>query len=121
MSYRTREVLEALLADAQAARPERLRVDGGMAASEVFLQCLAEALGQPVERPETVQATALGAAYLAGVGAGVWSSIDDVRHAWRSGGIFEPRTGTDERESRFHAWQQAVSAARLGAGPHSPL
>jgi glycerol kinase len=120
IAFRAREVLEALLADAQATRPERLRVDGGMAANDVFLQCLADALGQPVERPETVQATALGAAYLAGVGAGVWSSIDDVRHAWRSGGIFAPRTGTDERESRFAAWQQAVAAARLGAGPHSP-
>jgi glycerol kinase len=113
----TREALETLLTDAQAVAPERLRVDGGMAASDVFLQCLADVLGRPVERPETVQATALGAAYLAGLGAGVWAGLDDMRHAWRSGGVFEPRLGADEREARFHAWQQAVSAARLGATP----
>ena len=115
--YRTREVLDTLLSDAQTARPERLRVDGGMAANDVFLQCLADVLGSPVERPETVQATALGVAYLAGMGAGVWSGIDDVRHAWRSGGVFTPRLAVDEREARFAAWQQAIAAARLGSGP----
>jgi len=119
IAYRTREALEALLNDAQAPRPERLRVDGGVAANDFFLQCLADVLGSPVERPETVQATALGVAYLAGMGVGVWNGIDDVRHAWRSGGVFEPRIGADECESRFHAWQQAVAAARLGAGPRS--
>jgi glycerol kinase len=117
IAYRTREALDALLEDAQAARPERLRVDGGMAASDVFLQFLADALGFPIERPETVQATALGAAYLAGMGTGVWGGIDDVRHAWRSGGIFEPRCSEDERGGRFASWRQAIAAARLGAGP----
>lgn len=119
IAYRTREVLEALLNDAQAPRPERLRVDGGVAANDFFLQCLADVLGSPIERPETVQATALGVAYLAGMGVGVWRGIDDVRHAWRSGGVFEPRLGADERESRFHAWRQAVAAAQLGAGPRT--
>jgi glycerol kinase len=117
IAYRTREALETLLEDAQAPRPARLRVDGGVAANDFFLQGLADVLGSPVERPETVQATALGVAYLAGTGVGVWSGIDDVRHAWRSGGVFEPRLGADAREARFHAWQQAIAAARLGAGP----
>jgi glycerol kinase len=117
IAYRTREALDALLSDAQRERPERLRVDGGMAANDVFLQYLADALGSPVERPEPVQATALGVAYLAGMGVGVWSGIDDVRDAWRSGGVFTPRVGADERESRLRGWQQAVAAARLGAGP----
>ena len=119
IAYRTREALDALLGDTQMPRPERLRVDGGVAANDVFLQFLADTLGTAVERPEPVQATALGAAYLAGMGAGVWSGIDDVRHAWRSGGVFTPRGGADEREARFHTWQQAVAAARLGAGPRS--
>jgi glycerol kinase len=117
IAYRTREALEVLLSDAQAARPERLRVDGGMAANDVFLQCLADALGSPVERPETVQATALGVAYLAGMGVGVWDGIDDVRHAWRSGGVFTPRLSADEREARFAGWQQIISTARLGPWP----
>ena len=115
VAYRTREVLETLMTDAQAPRPQCLRVDGGVAANDVFLQFLADTLGVAVERPETVQATALGAAYLAGLGAGVWRSIDEVRHAWRSGGVFAPKLAAAERDGRFHAWQQAVAAARLGA------
>jgi glycerol kinase len=117
ITFRTREALDALLNDAQSARPERLRVDGGVAANDTFLQYLADVLGTPIERPETVQATALGVAYFAGMGVGVWGGIDDVRHAWRSGGVFEPRLSADEREARLHAWQQAVAAARLGSGP----
>jgi glycerol kinase len=117
IAYRTREALDALLNDAQAERPERLRVDGGVAANDVFLQYLADVLGSPVERPETVQATALGVAYFAGMGVGVWKGIDDVRHAWRSGGVFTPRLDADRREASYQAWQQAVGAARLGAGP----
>ncbi|MGH7789754.1 MAG: FGGY family carbohydrate kinase [Candidatus Binatia bacterium] len=120
VAFRTREALDVLLADAQFERPARLRVDGGAAANDFFLQSLADTLGIPVERPEPVQATALGAAYLAGLAAGVWKSLDDVRHAWRSGGVFTPRVSADERESRFAAWQQAISAAQLGAGPKSP-
>jgi glycerol kinase len=117
ITFRTREALDALLNDAQAARPDRLRVDGGVAANDVFLQYLADVLGSPVERPETVQATALGVAYFAGMAAGVWQGLDDVRHAWRSGGVFTPRVGADERDARFHNWQRAVAAARFGAGP----
>ncbi len=119
IAFRTAEVLETLLADAGAGAPARLRVDGGVAANDVFLQALADTLGHPVERPETVQATGLGAAYLAGMGAGVWNGIDDVRHAWRSGGVFEPRLSADERATRLATWQQAVAAARLGAGPRA--
>jgi len=119
IAYRTREALDTLLDDAQAPRPERLRVDGGVAANDIFLQCLADTLGSPVERPETVQATALGVAYLAGMGVGVWNGIDDVRHAWRSGGVFTPRLSADERDARFHGWQRAVAAAQLGSGPPS--
>ena len=117
IAYRTAEVLDALLADTGTTPPARLRIDGGVAANDVFLQCLADSLGHPVERPETVQATALGAAYLAGMGAGVWSGIDDVRHAWRSGGVFEPRLSAAERAERLATWQRAVQAAQLGAGP----
>jgi glycerol kinase len=117
IAFRTAEVFDTLLADAGAAPLARLRVDGGVAANDVFLQCLADFLGQAVERPATVQATALGAAYLAGMGSGVWKGLDDVRHAWRSGGVFEPRIGADERAARLAAWQRAVQAAQLGAGP----
>jgi glycerol kinase len=69
-------------------------------------------IGFQADRPHTVQASGLGAAYLAGLATGVWRSLDDVRHAWRSGRIFEPRWSSDERETRFKNWQRAIAAAR---------
>ena len=112
IAFRTREVLETLLEDAQTVRPEVLHVDGGAAANDFLMQSLADVLGQPVERPETVQATALGVAYLAGMAAGVWSGLDDVRHCWRSGGTFAPRWSADERESRYQEWRRHLPACR---------
>jgi glycerol kinase len=114
IACRSREALEALLDDMQAPPPEVLRVDGGAAANDFLLQSLANVLGRPVERPETVQASALGAAYLAGIACGVWSGIDELRHAWRSGGVFEPKWSEDERQERFARWQRAADAAKLG-------
>jgi glycerol kinase len=112
IAYRSREVLETLLEDADLPAPARLRVDGGAAANDVLLQHLANVLGLPVERPESLQASALGAAYLAGLATGVWQSTDELRAAWRSGGVFEPHWSQDERDTRFHAWQKAIAAAR---------
>lgn len=114
IAYRTREALDALLADVGVARPACLRVDGGAAANDFLLQSLADTLGVAVERPETVQATGLGVAYLAGIAAGVWVGIDEVRDAWRSGGRFEPRISADQRDQRFNDWQRKIDAARLG-------
>ncbi len=116
IAFRSREVLETLLEDAAAPAPAVLRADGGAAANDFLLQALANTLGIPVERPQVVQATALGAAYLAGLAVGVWSSLDELRDRWRSGGRFEPHGSVDERESRFQAWRKAVDAARHGMG-----
>ncbi len=115
IAYRTREALDALLTDVAVDRPARLRVDGGAASNDFLLQTMADTLGVEVERPETVQATSLGIAYLAGIGTGVWSGIDDLRAAWRSGGVFEPRVSPDDSESRYQDWRRKVEAARLGA------
>lgn len=114
IAYRTREALDALLIDVGVPLPERLRVDGGAAANDFLLQSLADTLGIPVERPETVQATGLGVAFLAGIAAGVWGGLDDVRNTWRSGGIFEPRIAADQREQRFSDWRNRIGAAQLG-------
>lgn len=114
IAYRSREALDAVCEDAGMARPAVLRVDGGAAANDFLLQGLADILGQAVERPETVQASALGCAYLAGMAAGVWNGIDELRGAWRSGGVFEPRWSADEREARFAAWRKTIAAADIG-------
>ena len=112
IAYRSREVLQTLLEDASTPAPTRLRVDGGAAANDFLLQHLANVLGLPVERPHSVQASALGAAYLAGLAVGVWSSPAELQLAWRRGGTFEPHWSADQRDSRFHSWQKAVVAAR---------
>lgn len=112
IAYRSREVLETLLEDAATPTPQCLRVDGGAAANDFLLQHLADVLGVPVERPSSVQATALGAAYLAGLAVDVWQNLDALTQAWRSGGVFEPRWNADRRETTFHNWRKTIAAAR---------
>lgn len=112
IAFRTREVLETLLADTGTQPPERLRVDGGAASNDFLLQRLADVTGIPVERPQSVQASALGAAYLAGLAAGVWNSLSALRAAWKSGGVFEPRCSRDQADAEFEAWQQLTAAVK---------
>lgn len=112
IAWRCREVYDALRADCPHEAPALLRVDGGASRNDVLLQAQADALGVPVERPEAVQASALGAAYLAGLATGVWQSTDELRGAWRCARRFEPRLDADEREQRFAAWRKHVGAAR---------
>lgn len=112
IAYRSREVLDTLLEDSSTSPPSRLRVDGGAATNDFLLQHLANVLGLPVERPQSVQASALGVAYLAGLATGVWPDLAALKRAWRSGGIFEPRWSQDQRDTLFHRWQKALAAAR---------
>jgi glycerol kinase len=79
------------------------------------MQFQADLLGVPVVVPEVAQTTALGAAFLAGVGAGVWSQ-GRVRDLWREGARYEPAMSEDERESRRARWAQAVERAKGWAG-----
>src|SRR5262249_47052395 len=92
--------------------PRALRADGGAARNDVLLQEQADALGLPVERPEVVDAAALGAAYLAGLATGLWRDTDELRHAWRRQRVFEPRLGDDERAERLARWRRHVATAR---------
>jgi glycerol kinase len=112
IAYRSREVLDTLLEDSGTPCPQRLRVDGGAAANDFLLQHLANVLGIAVERPLSVQASALGTAYLAGLATGVWRGLDELKSAWRSGRIFEPQWSSDQRDTTFHSWQKAIGAAR---------
>jgi glycerol kinase len=112
IAYRTRQVLQTLLEDASVDKPERLRVDGGAAANDFLLQQLADIIGIPVERPKSVQASALGAAYLAGWAVGVWDSLDTMRAAWRSGGVFEPKVRRDQADVGFERWRKAIESVR---------
>jgi glycerol kinase len=82
----------------------------------VLLQAQADALGFPVERAPVLEAAALGAAYLAGLATGVWTSTDELLAAWRPARTFEPIQPAAEREERFARWRAHVPAARLEQG-----
>jgi glycerol kinase len=88
-----------------------LRVDGGASANDLLCQLQADQLGVPVERPEIIETTALGAAFLAGLGVGVWESTDDLRETWRLDARFEPTENAGARaaaDAAYALWQEGV-------------
>ncbi len=110
------ELLTAMNADLPQPVTE-LRVDGGAAANDLLMQMQADLTGVPVVRPAVLETTALGAAYLAGVGAGVWASTDEVASLWRADRTFEPRMREDERTARRAQWSRAVERSLGWAAP----
>lgn len=105
--FQTRDLLEAMAADG-AARPEALRVDGGMTRNGWAMQFLADMLNVPVERPVFAETTVAGAAALAGLGAGLYRSRDAIADRWKRDCAFEPRMSPGEREERYAGWRNAV-------------
>ncbi len=116
VAFQTRDLVDAMLADWPAAADGRtvLRVDGGMAASDWTMQRLADLLGVAVDRPPVTETTARGAAYLAGLAAGVCPPPDEFARAWRLDRRFEPSMPEAERDRRYAAWQDAVRRTRTG-------
>jgi len=107
MCYQTRDVLEAMTADS-GVPVKTLRVDGGAVVNNLLMQFQADILGVPVQRPTVAETTALGAAYLAGLATGFWSSQAEVAEHWAIDRTFEPKMGSDERESLYAGWKRAV-------------
>jgi len=107
MAYQTADVVAAMSADAGMELSE-LRVDGGAAANDLLCRFQADVLGVAVVRPRITETTVLGAAFLAGLGAGVWSSLDDVADVWQLDRRFEPRMGEAERARLLTGWREAV-------------
>jgi glycerol kinase len=108
VAFQTREVLDAVNADAALALRE-LRVDGGMVANDTLMQIQADIIGIPVVRPAVIETTALGAAYAAGLAVGFWSGLDELRANWREDRRWEPAIGAEEREERLGQWKKAVA------------
>jgi len=106
--YQTRDLLQAMEADG-ATRPSALRVDGGMVGNDWLMQFLSDMLALPVERPVVSQTTALGAAYLAGLGAGVFSSLEELSEKWQPDTHFQPQMPEPLRDSLYQGWREAVS------------
>jgi glycerol kinase len=109
MAFGSAELLQAMVRGAGLSVPV-FRVDGGAAANDWLMQFQADLLGLPVERPDLVETTALGAAGLAGLALGVWSSVDEFL-AGRSYAVFPPAGGAAERDRRLAGWRRAVEAA----------
>ena len=111
IAFQTRDVLAAI-EDESGIRLGALRADGGASRNDLLMQIQADVLGRPVVRSAVAETTALGAAYLAGLGVGVWPNLDEIANRWRSDRTFEPAMASDEREQRYAGWQRAVERAK---------
>jgi glycerol kinase len=110
MAYQTRDVVEAMERDAGSPLRE-LRVDGGAVVMDVLCQFQADLLGIPVRRPRQTETTALGAAFLAGLGAGLWTD-GDLKDLWKLDREFEPNMSRDQASSLQAEWRRAVQRSR---------
>ena len=115
MAYQTRDVVEAMEQDAGEPLRE-LRVDGGAVVMDVLCQFQADLLGIPVRRPRQTETTALGAAFLAGLGAGLWNDAD-LADLWKLDREFEPKMSRDQADSLQSEWRRAVERSRRWSLP----
>ncbi len=104
--YQTKDLIRAIQND--GAHLKTLRVDGGMVVNDWVMQFLADILDVTVDRPKITETTALGAAYLAGLQTGVYSSLEEIAKLWECEHRFEPRMGPSLRESLYAGWIDAV-------------
>jgi glycerol kinase len=118
IAFQVADLVDAMRADAPVPGTE-LRVDGGAAANGLLLQFQADLLGMPVVRPLVTETTALGAAYLAGLGAGVWRDAAELESRVRPDCRVEPRLAPADAEARRARWREAIARARGWAEPTS--
>lgn len=108
--YQTKDLQKAMESD--GLRPSTIRVDGGMAANNFVMQRLADLLGSQVDRPQSTETTALGAAYLAGLQCGVYAGLDDITALWQLDRSFEPTKDKQWRDGHYQRWLEAVQRTR---------
>jgi glycerol kinase len=111
MAYQVRDVVDAMARSANTTVAE-LRVDGGASVMDLLLQLQADQLGVPVCRPVVTESTALGAAFAAGLGEGVWSSTAEVLSSWQEQRRFEPSGPRELADIGHHDWTRAVERSR---------
>lgn len=115
IAYQSAALLSAMQLDAaqaQLSNIKQLRVDGGACKNNLLMQFQADLLGIPVVRPEIIETTVMGAAYLAGLSAGIYGSTSDIEDIWRVERIFEPRISRPQALELMQGWEQAVRQAR---------
>ena len=111
IAFQVYDIVKAMEADA-GAQTRELRVDGGASMSDYLMQTQADIFGFNIVRPKTVETTALGAAYLAGLATGYWDSIDGIRKQWKIDKTFTPQLPPERVKEMLHYWHKAVNAAR---------
>ncbi len=116
IAFQSAEVLDAMERDSGVTLNE-LRVDGGGSANDLMMQFQADILGVPVVRPKVTETTALGAAYLAGLAVGYWTSMDQLGAQWHVDRRFEPAMSADERDTRKARWAKAVARSAAWEDP----
>lgn len=110
LAYQTKDVLAAMEADSQLSL-KKLRVDGGAVRNDFLMQFQSDILAVPVERPMLNETTALGAAYLAGLAIGYWSSMEEIAVHWNVEKMFNPKMAESKREELYGGWKKAIQAA----------
>ena len=108
VGFQTRDLLEAMQGDYAGASETVLRVDGGMTASDWTMQFLSDILGAPVDRPKVLETTALGAAWLAGMKAGIYPDQEGFAKTWALERQFSPTMDDDARSAKYARWRDAV-------------
>jgi glycerol kinase len=111
IAYQSADLVEAMELDSGVGL-SALRVDGGAARNDLLLQFQADLLGVPVVRPRIIETTALGAAYLAGLGAGFWDDAAELDAHWQAERTFEPAMSRDQAQAMRSTWQRAVERAK---------
>lgn len=106
-AYQTRDVVDAMVADAGIQLSE-LRVDGGMVRNELLMQFQADILGVPTVRPVVSETTSLGAAYAAGLAVGYWGSQEEIAQYWKEAKRWTPQMPSDQRDALYAGWKKAV-------------
>ncbi|MFS3129727.1 glycerol kinase GlpK [Nocardioides sp. Bht2] len=107
IAYEVRDVMETMGRDAAT-----LRVDGGAASNDLLCQVQADQLGVNVQRPRFVESTAIGAAFLAGLGTGVWASTDELRATWQVEATFTPKSERSQIDAGYRRWLDAVERSK---------
>ncbi|NIF05388.1 glycerol kinase GlpK [Chryseobacterium sp. Tr-659] len=111
IAFQVYDIVKAMEADSGRASLE-LRVDGGASASDLLMQIQSDIFGFKITRPETLETTALGAAYLAGLAVGYWKSVDEIQAQWIVDKDFHPQLEKEKVEKMIHSWKRAVSRAQ---------
>ena len=110
MALQIFELADAMRLDSGRDIPA-FKVDGGAVHNDLLMQFQADILGTPVVRPKNSETTSLGAAFLAGLGVGLWQSPEEIRKSWKAEKIFKPKMSAEARAQHLSKWRDAVKRA----------